>query len=444
MIKYVFTGLLAVCGILENALGETLNKRGHIKENFPIKLINRGTDTNYAFLGIKDSSFVFDPVLTLRKFVVTGNHYSAVSHAIEIGGSNIQGIRLNSFETPKLILTLTKVHSINLYDSKSYSYAFTNDTIDVYDMHEMKISNFNLTGSLIKKFFSSYNQISSLQVAFTNISEKFSFDHCTLNKVSVNNSIIHELNFREVIVYDDMHLKDCNLQKDSYISGVIKRNLLLENLTFDNNTTLDLRNCRKGIRKINLFLRNVPVENLQIDWRNFTLDSATRADYSSCKATYMRLLENFSKHFQTESYELADKEYQTYQYLHFGFLGSGWLFDKFIWLWWDYGYSGWQVILWMILLPFIWALIAYKHYDKLQEHVYKVDHFTPFRRRRRSEVPNRTFGNSLIYVSVIFFTVSVKLDKIKFERRWLLIFFLTIYLNGICCMYFLIHYLLKG
>ncbi|MCR8559300.1 hypothetical protein KXD93_16705 [Mucilaginibacter sp. BJC16-A38] len=443
-IKFVFILSLLLCCISANSMKPKPVYSDSLIRVTPIKLAKRGVDSNYVFLGIKDSTLTLDPVKSLHAIIRTDNNYSSVPHSIEIGGSLIKEIQMNNFEMPRFILTLSRLKSINFFHVRGYNFDLMKDTVESHDMHEMIIRDYNLSESSFKTFTASYNQIAKLRVDYSHFLNELEFDHSLFRKVSIANSIVGKIQFSEITVTDAMSMSDCSIQKDSYISGNLGASLSLVNLTFDNNVTLDLRNCRKIKGKVNLYVLNVPIENLQIDWRNFKLDSTTRADYTSCKVIYKRLLENFSKHYQIESYELVDKEYQNYRYLHFSFLKLGWVFDKFIWLWWDYGYGGWQVILWMVLLPLLWALITYRSYDSLHKHVYKIDNFTPFTISPHPHNPQRTFGNALIYVSVIFFTVGVKLDKLKYERRPLLLLFLAIYLNGLCCIYFLINYLLKS
>lgn len=442
-LKYSIIGLLLLCSTSAIAQKATSQSRQNDKQDNFVQLLKRDIDSSYTILGIKDTTFIFDDT-KLAKAIYRNNIYSTVSHPIEIGGCDIREIRLNNIETPQLFLTLTKANRIELYNGKSNNYAFLSDTVDWYDMHEMRIENHKIESSLFKNFTVSYNTTGILNISNTCFSEKISMDHSRFQEILLNKSTLSGLHLVDIVVNKSISLTECRLQNDSYISGKIKDILSLTNLTFDNNAILDLRYCRGINDKTNLALQNVPIENLRLDWRNFKLDPATRSDYISCKIIYKRLLENFSKNYQVDSYELADKEYQHYRYLHFKFLGLGWLFDKFVWLWWDYGYGGWQVILWMLLLPFLWALIAYKKYDKLHKFVYHLDNFNPFVTSKNSFKPKRSFINALIYVSVIFFAVSINLNKLYYERRLLLLLFLTIYLNGICCMFFLINYLLKS
>ena len=295
-----------------------------------------------------------------------------------------------------------------------------------------------------------YHPGSIKRIAFNKdkISAIIHLSSSNIDELLITNCNIGSLNIEQCAIKDSLVLSNTHISKNSRISSILKGQFILQNLAIDEGTELDLRNLydtlKNGQRRripINLF--DVKVEQLYLDWRNFRLDYSENDKTETVNGIYQGLMENFKRRGQMESLELLDKDYQSFRNSNIPVIGRLW--DKIELFWWNYGYGGWQVIIWTLLLPFIWAFfIPYRKVLRLHSLVYEVDNFEPIISIPHKNQWWKKYMRKLTYVAVIFYALSIKFEKLHYKRGGLIVLFVAIYLNGIFCLFFIANFLLKA
>jgi hypothetical protein len=240
----------------------------------------------------------------------------------------------------------------------------------------------------------------------------------------------------------DILISDVNLSKAVRLSGKIGGSVTISNvMSKSNDAFIDLTGLRPFINgeKIKLNLIEAPFSNIKLNYENFRLDTAVTNHPLIACGTYINLLDNFKKRGQTTNYEVLDIEYQHYKYIT---KGTSW--DKF-WgrisdfidhYWWNYGYSRGYVLLWTLVFLSLFSLINWPFYQRLNDKIYPVKGVDCSK--------SSSYYNSLIYTCAIFFTLSLDLEKLKYERRAFLAWFIFIYLIGVVCLAYSVNFVLKA
>jgi len=240
----------------------------------------------------------------------------------------------------------------------------------------------------------------------------------------------------------NLDIYNINLYKVIRISGKIKGALTIFNVVCKaGDANIDLTGLRpyKTGQKIKLNLIDAPFSNIKLNYEDFELDTGVTNHPMQACVTYISLLNNFKKRGLTTNYQLLDVEYQHYRYTH---VGSAW--DKF-WgritdfiedYWWNYGYNKGRVLLWTLGFLLLFSLFNWPIYHQLNNQIYTV--------KEIDNKESRSLYDSLIYTCIIFFSVSLDLERLKFQNRIYLAWFILIYLIGLICLAYSINFVMKA
>ncbi|HVS96385.1 MAG TPA: pentapeptide repeat-containing protein [Puia sp.] len=270
-------------------------------------------------------------------------------------------------------------------------------------------------------------------------------------------SVIEDAGFYGTEFQKDVTFKDCRLLHRAYFIAVElspRSNLYIRNLTlprelyFSHNPALpydiDLTAAKHvdGI-KTGLYLYRSDVSKFLFDYRYFQLlfaDSLHNEYLSRDEkiAIYEAALKNFKDRGQLESYRLLDIEYHGFK---LGF------FHLIPLLWNCYGYHNEWIIYWTLLFLTLFSAINYNKLDKLNKSAYRIlkdedlkalEDLPPSWRRRR-----KTFWYSFFYTSCLFFPLSLKVERIMYERLGITAYVLVIFTSGIICLAYLANFVLQ-
>lgn len=192
-----------------------------------------------------------------------------------------------------------------------------------------------------------------------------------------------------------------------------------------------------------------PTEKIPIEDRN-----------EDREATYQQLLKNFQDHGQITSYKNLDIEYHLFlfdrQRLHW----LGWFFYH----WWQFGYAKEKIFKNILYLLCLFTLINIIATNTLNKKVYTIKHISSFAelnfrnvRLYKDQLRGlkirsamylvfksclKRFWYSLAYTSSVFFSVSLKIENLKYNH-WLIIYLMVIYTSGLLSLAYLANYVLN-
>ena len=205
-------------------------------------------------------------------------------------------------------------------------------------------------------------------------------------------------------------------------------------------------------RKHCINLYNTDVSKIKIDYDHFKFYAAEidkndtdKLSPEVTKSIYEGMLKNFKDRGQTDSYEKLDIEYKR---LKAGLKPHDFSLQDW---WWRYGYEKERVFKHAILFILLFSIINFFFLHLLNDKrdgVYHIDHIPLFNAykfgfsHRRFTAFFRRFWYSLIYTSVIFFLLTLKIEKVKFSKLGS-IWVMFVYTVGLICMGFIANLILQ-
>jgi len=161
-------------------------------------------------------------------------------------------------------------------------------------------------------------------------------------------------------------------------------------------------------------------------------------------ALYSRLLKNFETRGQEDSYSALNTAYQDYRWDQNGALGWLHIFPKY-WNW--YGQRNFWILFWAPGIFSLLTLVTYRNYRRIfnknenNKVVYHLEGLPDI------DLPvertwNQKLKNAFIFTSVVFFSFSLKTEKIDFKRPS---FYYVVIVNilGLLCLAYLANYILQ-
>ncbi len=221
--------------------------------------------------------------------------------------------------------------------------------------------------------------------------------------------------------------------------------------------TIDFTGCKsntKGVVKINL--TGTDISKIKIDYLHFRLcfdpkwSVVNDDDFEKMAAVYKDLLSNFDKNNLVSSYEILDKEFTDLKYRNR--MGDKWvkIFSPYYWLksidlmWWDYGYKKGYIFTWTIILLMLFSVGSYFWYPWLK--VVYPTRIMPYEEKGNPpyhQLPLRKrIYCAAIYTTIVFFSLNVQLDKIRWSPKRYLVFLIILYTAGLICEGYMINYVL--
>ncbi|HEY9001264.1 MAG TPA: hypothetical protein VIM89_07915 [Mucilaginibacter sp.] len=149
------------------------------------------------------------------------------------------------------------------------------------------------------------------------------------------------------------------------------------------------------------------------------------------RSIYEQLLVKFQNEKKLNSYERVDKEY--FQSRH------SWFVNELSFIWWDYSYNKWRIIIWTIFFLLLFTLWNYGNWEKLIL-IYPIKKSADI---SASASEYEKIIKIFVYTSFIFFSIKVDFEKLSFKStKWLVYFFLQ-YIIGLICLFFIANAILK-
>ena len=196
------------------------------------------------------------------------------------------------------------------------------------------------------------------------------------------------------------------------------------------------RSSRRLSHPTLLYLYKFDITKLNFDYRYFKLlfaDPAigypTPLTDEERETIYEGLLKNFGDRGQRESYEKLDKEYQAFKHPYIGW---------FLRIWWDYGYKKQLVFLWVLGFLFLFTCLTRWKLFTLLEVYSMTDIVTGL-----VKYPQRIWWYSFVYTAVIFFSLTLKVEKMHFANRRGAFFIMLVYTIGIVCLAYMANFVLQ-
>ena len=185
-------------------------------------------------------------------------------------------------------------------------------------------------------------------------------------------------------------------------------------------------------------LYHTNISKLRLDYFKFRLDlkdsSGKGIQKDDVGFIYEELLKNFKEHGQLESYKLLDIEYQTYKDESYKKILS-----KISKTWWNFGYDKGLIFKNSLLLFIVFSILTFIFYNGLNNKVYALKNIPdtiPFRNLIKR------LWYSVIYTACIFFQLTLKLDKLKFNKI-AIIYIIVVYTTGIICLAYMANFVLQ-
>lgn len=154
-------------------------------------------------------------------------------------------------------------------------------------------------------------------------------------------------------------------------------------------------------------------------------------------AMYEALLNNFKSRGQLESYKLLDIEYQEYKWKNSRFPLLK-IFPKY---WWNYGYDKERIFFWVFIFLITFTIITFFNFEYLNT-VYRLEKvkIKPLKFSLKSIINRLWF--SFVYTSIIFFLLTLKVDKINYKKVRGTFYIVLMYSTGIVCLAYMANYIL--
>lgn len=233
-----------------------------------------------------------------------------------------------------------------------------------------------------------------------------------------------EASFKGVKVLDDLTFSNTVFLDNLDFSNATNIKNRIDLTVVNTDTIKDGMKTRRGIN-----LTNSDIAKFKIDYSLFYLEFDSSASYEYRSNVYQTLLNTFKNDGYTESYEILDKEYKDFAYdkKNMWFIRT---LDKY---WWDYGYAKQYIFYWTFGFLAWFTLCNFFLYPFLQREVYKINHIETNFKSSKWKVGQRLYY-SLVYTSVLFFSISVKLDNLKYKHWLAVAYIFLIYVLGIICL----------
>jgi uncharacterized protein YjbI with pentapeptide repeats len=193
--------------------------------------------------------------------------------------------------------------------------------------------------------------------------------------------------------------------------------------------------------KINLY--KTDISKFKLDYIHFRLyfDTTDRMSNEDKEIIYEGLLGNFKTNGQEESYKLLYIEYQTFKW------NQDWWSRQFVWLpkwWWNWGYDKGLIFYRTLLFVCVFTFITYFFIYYLNK-VYAMENIPVDKWQKKLSF--KDFGNrlwfSFIYTSTVFFGLTLKIENIKFEKKWGTAYLILMYTLGLVCLAYMANFVLQ-
>lgn len=291
------------------------------------------------------------------------------------------------------------------------------------------------------KNFSFKKSILNTRVKFIGCSfENLDFSSCEFNQtLDLTGTSLANINFDSCTFNKNLFLSSLTLTPNSRFSFL--NTTLPDTLDFSYNFNIDQKvdftkvNYNKNLdRKCRIILTKTDLSNLEFNYQFFKLSFPDNLRDDDKETIYEGLLQNFkSKSFQ-ESYRLLDIEYQRFKTKN-GTLGFLWWIPEY---WNNYGYNRDYIFRWTFGFLVVFTFINFCSYNRLLK-IYKIQSLPTYQRKFNFS----RIWYAFVLTSIIFFSFSLKFDKINFKSKGGTIYLILIYTIGLICLAYMANFILQ-
>lgn len=170
--------------------------------------------------------------------------------------------------------------------------------------------------------------------------------------------------------------------------------------------------------------------------------------FDEVSSIYEALLKNFKDRGQMLSYELCDIEYRDYLWKH-NSASIRWL--GFVPKYWNnYGYDKSRVFYWMVGFILLFTVgTFFLGYDTLTREVYTFDTIPtiPYWKNimtspMKWKYLGMRFWYSFVYTASVFYLISLKVDRMRYHKKWAVFYLMLMYVVGIICLAYIANYII--
>ncbi len=311
----------------------------------------------------------------------------------------------------------------------------------------------------------------------------------------IKSSEINTVDIQNCVIDSTLIIRNSNIQSSLSLKETnIKWILQIENVKFSDSASLSFyntqlpkniyfRNITSTQKEIDLTIANfedsthyskngkyirhsigfykTDISQIHFDYIHFRLalfdgKQYKETSFDQSRALYEAVLKNFKDRGQMLSYQLCDIEYRDFLWQrkwyyewevidkvqgNYIFLGGKYI-SLTEWmsyipkLWNNYGYNKGRVFGWALAFLCLFTVLTYFFFlDTLNEYVYRIKS-VPLNNQRKS------WWYSFVYTASVFFLISLKVENIKFEKRWHVVYLMAMYIVGIICLAYIANYII--
>lgn len=373
--------------------------------------------------------------------------------------------------------------NFSFYKNKNDTSKTPGGSIEIHDSDNFDkkifINECNFSGSINSKI-SFKNAIFLKKVTFNNVnfndsvdfskSQFFSsltFDQVTFKKNAnfecvdfAKELILNDIKFNSVsFTYSQMPLSikifEVSIEEDAEMLNILSNRVFGQSKFTIYNS--DCQKIKLIFNEDNFMLQPIYNKNLNVlaDFNSYynRIQNLNLA-HDLMLSTYQKLVDKAKFEGYKASYEFLDKEYKKFYYHN---CEENYTWSVFInWLqknWWGYGYDKELIIRNTLIIFLFFVIINIFVLKKLARDVYKDNNIIETL-NSEGVMPIVIFLKripmSVFYTSIIFFVVSINLDRLKYKenlkgKRFLwLVYFGLIYVSGLVCIGYLANFILSN
>ncbi|RYC70019.1 pentapeptide repeat-containing protein [Spirosoma sordidisoli] len=274
--------------------------------------------------------------------------------------------------------------------------------------------------------------------------------------VSFNQVVFHEnLDFQKVTCNAGMDFSEAQLPTFIYFYNT---SFEYDDLT-DISSKIDFRRSRldtlqariKGA-KCSIQFDDTDVDRFLLPYDRFLLMFGQGTTYEQKISAYESIIKNCREAGMNESARDWDIDYRRLQNVHnYWFLGFGHLVNLFNWVWWNFGYAKWRIL--VIWLPFFFLFfLAYNYIalNRLWGTMYKDNELgKAFLKRHAHTAPPVQYGwerfaFAFFYTAVIYFGFKIRHEAVNYKNTRGLLYLYTMYAVGTLHMAFAFSYIISA
>lgn len=356
--------------------------------------------------------------------------YNTQIEVLAIEKSNIYKLRYDNSNPLQAKLAYCAINSI------TFSNNFNNENAHhLISSSNIKNVNFNFRdayGQFTYRFDN--DTISNIQFYNGKTDEPSNYTCDSASNIIIFNKchLINPMVFKSRALHTKIKLIDCTFGPGFNLADIRADYLVLDNSP-NIPTPLIISFATDSI-KGQISLINTDVTNLKISWKDkaeIYFDSLSTPEVRH--STFNKLLDKYTAERQPTSYKVVDLRYRAFT--------QSVLRNKLESYWWGHGYKKNRAFIWSCFFLLFFIITNIIFWEKMQK-TYEL-----FNSVSDSSGTTPTYLRlilpSILYSSFIFFSLTIRLDKLKLTETKFVIWFMIQYLLGLFCLIFIIKAILR-